>query len=77
MQVVVPSVSLALTPQGTALAGFVEMPSGPTLFKPGLELTSGKVPVDVGANGPSGLAGAVCVADEGSEIAGGPASGGG
>src|ERR1700674_1678774 len=51
MQVVVPSLSRAAVLQGTALTTFVEIPSGPTLSKPGPEYTSGTGP-------PNGLSGA-------------------
>src|SRR6266478_4866987 len=54
MQVVVPSVSLAAVLQGTALTTFVEIPSGPTLSKPGPGYTSGTGPPNAlsGASGP-------------------------
>src|SRR5712664_651029 len=51
MQVVVPSVSRAAVLQGTALTTLVEIPSGPTLSKPGPGYTSGTEP-------PNGLFGA-------------------
>jgi hypothetical protein len=54
MQVVVPSVSRAAVLQGTALTTFVEIPSGPTLSKPGPGYTSGTGPPNAlsGASGP-------------------------
>ena len=47
-QVVVPSVSWATVLQGTALTVFVEMPSRPTMFKPGPVTASGREPATGG-----------------------------
>jgi hypothetical protein len=49
MQVVVPSVSLADMPHGTALTVFVETPSSATLFRPGPVVASGNGPLKTGA----------------------------
>jgi hypothetical protein len=57
-QVLVPSVSLAARPQGTALTVFVETPSGPTMFKPGPVFTSGNGPPKDSADGVADVAGA-------------------
>jgi hypothetical protein len=85
MQVVKPSVSRATLPHGTAFTVFVE-PSGSTMTRPVPVSITGNGPVEYGVAGPGGVgslargtgaAGAGCVVDEGSEIGGGPASGGG
>src|SRR5260370_5632658 len=54
MQVVEPSLSPPAVLQGTALTTFVEIPSGPTLSKPGPGYTSGTGPPNAlsGASGP-------------------------